>query len=255
MNERMRLLAGRSAIIYGGSGMLGGKIARELYNEGANVAIHYFTNDSKAKSLAKSLDPTGKHAISIQADCKDYHSLVLAVNRTKETFGSVDIIINAVHSPFDAANISEADENDWTVHLDALSSAFNIFKSALPVMQEQQFGRIIYISAALAVRYAKGCSMYTTVKKGLIGFCQTLAKEEGKNNILVNVVAPGAISDAMTESGEEWDKIKEELIARCALGRFASSQEVANAVIYFASPLGNGITGQILYISGGEIMP
>jgi 3-oxoacyl-[acyl-carrier protein] reductase len=97
-------------------------------------------------------------------------------------------------------------------------------------------------------------SLYSTVKKGLNGFCQSLAREEGKNNILVNVVSPGAVADCNNESGDEWDALGKVLLANSALGRFATSQEVANAVVFFSSHLADGITGQILYISGGEIM-
>jgi 3-oxoacyl-[acyl-carrier protein] reductase len=98
-------------------------------------------------------------------------------------------------------------------------------------------------------------SLFSTVKKGLNGFCQSLAREEGKNNILVNVVSPGAVEDFSNETGDEWDSLGKILLANSALGRFAISQEVANATVFFASHLSDGITAQILFVSGGAIMP
>lgn len=250
----MELLDNRSAIIFGGSGKLGSAIAKCLYEHGAKVAVHYFHNSSKADNLAKELDPTGKNAISVYANGTEENTLESAVEKVKNKFGTLDIVVNTVHLPFDAKNVADSKFDDWNLHLDALKIHYLICKTVLPVMRKQQYGRIIYISAALAVRYSAGCSMYTTIKSGLNGFTRTMAIEEAKNNILVNMVAPGGISDAMNQSGEDWDEMAKAFIARCPLGRLATSKEVANTVLYFASPLSDGITGQILYVCGGEVM-
>jgi 3-oxoacyl-[acyl-carrier protein] reductase len=248
------LLEGRSAIVFGGSGRVGTTIARTLFASGARVGIHYFSNQSKAEALAHSLDPAGKRALSLQADCTDEKSLQALVQKVKETFGSVDIVVNTVHAPFQPVLVADAGSKDWQVHQEALLSHFLICKSVIPSMREQQYGRIIFISAGLAVRYSAGMSLFSTVKKGLNGFCQSLAREEGSHNILVNVVAPGAVEDCNSETAEEWEKLGKLLLANSALGRFATSQEVANAALFFASPLADGITGQVLFVCGGEIM-
>ncbi len=250
----MELLKGRSAVVFGGSGKLGSAIAAELHRQGARVAIQYFSNSTKAERLASSLDITGETAIAVRADSTSEESLHAAVEQVLSAFGSVDIMVNAIHGPFEPVNVADSRPEDWKTHLDALKSQYLTVKSVLPVMRAQQYGRIIYISAAMAVRYGEGCSMYTTVKRGLNGFCRTVAIEEGKNNILVNIVCPGGVSDAETQKGGDWDDMAREFIARCPLGRLATAQEVANTVVYFASPLADGITGQILYVAGGEIM-
>lgn len=249
------LLDGRSSIVFGASGKVGATIARTLFGFGAKVGIHYFTNQSRADALANALDPSGKRALSICGDCTDEKSLQAVVQNVKDAFGSIDIIVNTVHAPFHPVYVADAGVEDWKVHQEALIGHFLICKSVLPIMREQQYGRIIFISAGLAVRYAAGMSLFSTVKKGLNGFCQSLAREEGKNNILVNVVSPGAVKDCNSEIGGEWDALGKILLTNSALGRFATSQEVANAVAFFASYLADGITGQVLYISGGEIMP
>lgn len=250
----MGLLDGRAAIVYGGSGKLGSHIARALYAQGASVAVHYFSNAEKARALAEDLDPKGKRAVAAQGDVTDEASLNRLVEEVRERFGSLDVVVNTVHAPFEPKFVADMKKEDWALHVEALTGHFLVCKTALPTMRAQKRGRVIFVSAALAVRYAGGCSAYTAVKRGLDGFCRTLAKEEGKNNILVNIVAPGGVSDSVSEEGGEWDDMTKMLLANCALGRFATSQEVANTVVYFASPLADGITGQTLYVSGGEIM-
>lgn len=250
----MELLKGKTAIVYGGSGKLGSVIAGELHSQGANISLHYYSNSRRAESIAAKLDDTGKTVMVIQADSTSEVSLTAAVEKVQNAFGSLDIVVNAIHEPFELTNVYDSKLEDWTVHLNGLFSQYLTSKTALPIMRKQKFGRIIFISAAMAVRYGEGCSMYTTIKRGLNGFCRTLAIEEAKNNILVNVVCPGGVADAETKSGGNWDDMAKAFIARCSLGRFATSKEVANTVVYFASPLADGITGQTLYVSGGEIM-
>lgn len=250
----MELLKGKAAIVYGGSGKLGAAIARGLHEQGAKVAVQYFSNRAKAEKIVSELDAYGETAIVLQADSTDEASLTAAVALVEKTFGSVDIVVNAIHGPFEPVNVADSTESDWKVHLDGLTSHWLTSRTVLPVMRRQGSGRIIYISAAMAVRYGEGCSMYTAVKRGMNGFCRTLAIEEAKNNILVNIVCPGGVSDAETQSGGDWDEMTKAFIARCPLGRFATSREVANTVVYFASPLADGITGQTIYVSGGEIM-
>jgi 3-oxoacyl-[acyl-carrier protein] reductase len=250
----MGMLDNRIAIVFGGTGKLGGVIAKRLHQEGSKVAVHYFHNRSRAEELVRKMDYSQESAFSIYADGTDEESLECAVTKVIEKFNRIDIVINAVHLPFEVKNIADSGINDWDLHLDALKTHYLICKSVLPVMRKQNYGRIIFISAALAVRYGTGCSMYTTIKSGLNGFTRTLAIEEAKNNILVNIVSPGGISDAVKQSGEDWDEMANEFIAHCPLGRLATSMEVANTVLYFASPLSDGITGQTLYVCGGEIM-
>ena len=250
----MELLKGKTAIVYGGRGKLGSAIAAGLHDHGANVAIHYFSNSAHAESLAARLDASGVSVMTVRADSTDEASLTTAVAAVQRRFGTVDIVVNAIHGPFEPVNVYDSAQNDWNVHLNGLMSEYLTSRTALPVMRAQGGGRIIYISAAMAVRYGEGCAMYTAIKRGMNGFCRTLAMEEARHIILVNIVCPGGVSDAETQSGGDWDEMTKAFIARCPLGRFATSQEIANTVVYFASPLADGITGQTLYVSGGEIM-
>jgi len=223
----MELLDNQTAIIFGGSGNLGNAIARALYENGSKVAVHYFQHKKKAENLAEELDPSGKRAISIYADGTNEEAVRTAIMKVKDTFGSVKIVANTIHLPFDATNIADSNLDLWNLHLDALKIHYLICKTVVPIMREQQYGRIIFISAALSVRYSAGCSMYTAIKSGLNGFTKTLAIEEGKHNILANIVSPGGIGDAVNQSGDDWDEMAKAFIARCPLGRLATSKEEA----------------------------
>ena len=250
----MGLLEGKNAVVFGGSGKLGMTIAREYANQGANVAIHYFSNSKKAEELADRINEEGLRAIAFGADTTDEESLAAGMREVEEELGGVDIMVNAIHGPFEPATVYDSGPEEWRVHLEGLRSHYLTVKAVLPIMRRRRFGRIIYISAAMAVRYEEGCSMYTAIKSGLNGFCRTLAKEEAKHNILVNIICPGGVMDAETQTGGDWDEFTRKFLERCALGRFATTREVANTAVYFASPLADGITGQTLYVSGGELM-
>lgn len=247
-------LTGRTALIYGGSGLIGAAVSRRLYESGAKVAVHYHYGREKAETLARSLDPAGERAIAIGCDIADSKTVDAATRHVVDRFGSLDIVVNAVHAPFDPKSVAESDVSDWHPHLEALTGYFNVCKAGLPYMHAAGCGRIVYISAALAVRHAPGCAMYSTVKEGLNAFSRTLAMEEGKNNITVNIVAPGRVDNCDSESGGEWDDMSEKFLSLCPLGRFATSRDVSSAVLYLVSETGDGITGQTLFVTGGEIM-
>ena len=118
----MRLLEGKTAIVYGGSGVLGSKIARELHEQGAKTVIHCFHGWERAQKLAEELDPSGKNAIAVQADCGDPQALTGLVEKVRNTFGSVDIVVNAVHPPFEPVDVADSKDGDWKLHLDAMMS-------------------------------------------------------------------------------------------------------------------------------------
>ncbi len=247
-------LTGRTALIYGGSGLIGAAIARRLYESGANIAIHYYRGRDSAVALAAALDPAGERAFVIGCDITSPDAVETTTSAVVTRFGSLDIVVNTVHAPFTPKPVAESTVSDWRLHLDALTGHFNICKAALAPMRSAGYGRIVYISAALAVRYAPGCAMYSTVKDGLNAFSRTLALEEGKNNITVNIIAPGRVDDCDSESGDDWDEMTETFLALCPLGRFATSRDVSSAVLYLVSEMGDGITGQTLFVTGGEIM-
>lgn len=252
-------LAGQIALVCGATGRLGSEVALSMASSGTTTVVHFRHNHSAADGIVERITSTGGKAIAMQADLTDEESISQLVRETCYRFGRLDILVNTVHGQFDPKNVSEMKWEDWDVHLEALKSHFLLCRAAIPVMRGQKYGRIIYISGGLARRYLKGCSAYTTVKAGLNGFCKTLALEEGANGITVNIVAPGKVNPMdgreSTDHPQAWEELNRQSIIATPLGRYASTQDVSSAVLFFASPEASGITGQTLYVAAGEIMP
>lgn len=255
MDELLNL-RGKTAIVLGAVGNLGTYIAKKLFLYGANIVFNYYKNEeTKAAELAAVLDSTGRGALGQFCDINDEGSVKEFVDKALGQFGSIDIMVNLVHNPdFIPTNVAEMEWNDWSDHLIAQKGHFLICKYVVPIMREQKFGRIIYISGGLAVRHIGGSAAFAAVKSGLTAFSKTLAIEEGPNNITVNVVAPGKITSLNSTGAFSWSDIETDLLEKTPLRRFATQDDVANTVLYFASPISSSMTGQTLYVTCGEIM-
>lgn len=253
------LLKDKVAVIFGGTGHVGSVICELLAFEGAKVVVHYNSRSEKAHNIVNNiLNKQGK-AIFLAADITDQNEVKGLIDKTIDTFGKINIVVNTVHKEFIPILVGDMKWQDWNIHLDALKAHFNICSSVLPQMRKQHNGQIIFISGGLSYRLFKGCAAYTTIKAGLNGFCKTLALEEGENGITVNIVAPGRVTEegsgSLMSDTESWDSIEKEQISKTPLGRSATAKDVANAVLYFASPLSSCITGQTIFVTGGELMP
>ena len=253
-------LKGQIALVCGATGRVGSTIALTLARSGVGVGLQYCNSKDKADHLAAKIEAAGGTAVTINADLVKENSVTKMVQEIKTKFGNIHILVNAVHGQFDPKPVAEMVWRDWDVHIDGLKGHFLLCKAVLPVMREQHYGRIVYISAGLSRRYFKGCSAYTAVKAGLNGFCKTLALEEGENGITVNIVAPGKVvplddDRQSVDNPEAWEEMNRQSSAKTPLGREATSVDVAEAVLYFVSPQAGGITGQSLFVAGGEIMP
>jgi len=255
----MGLLEDQTGIIFGATGRIGSVIAKTLSNEGAKVIVHYHRRAEVAHDLVTQIKRVRGTAKALQADVKDRFAVEALLRETAISFGAIHIVADTVHRSFDPKPVIDMSWTDWNIHLDALKGHFNICKSVLPYMREQDYGRIVYISGGLSYRYFRGCSAYTAIKAGLNGFCKTLALEEGEHNITVNIVAPGKIvPKGRSESegnAEAWNELGKRSMSENPLKRFATADDVANAVLYFVSPKASCITGQTLFVAGGEIMP
>lgn len=253
------LLANQVAVVFGGTGHIGSAICEKLSSEGAKVIVHYNHSENVANKIVTKIRKNTGVAEQLQADVISEEAVKLLMAKTIELFGKIDIIVNTVHKDFNPVTVADMKWEDWSVHLEGLKAHFNICKSALPYLRKQNYGRIIFISGGLSYRFLEGCSAYTTIKAGLNGFCKTLALEEGKNNITVNIVAPGrVISEAggtSMDNPEAWEKLEQDQISKSPLRRSATPDDIANAVLYFSSQEASCVTGQTLYIAGGEIMP
>lgn len=249
-----RPLEGKIALVTGASGGIGAAIAEELFNDGASVAVHYGSNKGAVDALMERLgrtdpDEAGRRLVAIQADITDSSACTALVERTVESFGRMDVLVNNAGITRDGPLVRMSDEA-WSDVMHAnLRSAFACTRAAAKHMMRARTGSIVNMSSVVGLVGNMGQANYAASKAGLVGLTKAVARELAPRNVRCNAVAPGFISTAMTEVLP--DKVKDAVLAGIALGRFGDPADVAGAVAFFASDRAAYITGQVLAIDGG----
>jgi len=242
----------RVALVTGASRGIGKEIALCLGRAGARVAVSYRTNKLDAQKVVHELHALGVEALAIATDITDPARVKEMIESLVRHFGRLDILVNNV-GDFQWKPVIDSTIEEWHAILTSnLSSVFYTSKFALPSMRHHHWGRIINLGAVGAERafgQAK-ISAFSAAKSGLVAFSRSLALEEARNGITVNVVNPAIIDDKEL-SREEADRIAD---ARFPVGRPATAQDVAEAVRFFASEDASFITGQVLNVSGGWML-
>jgi 3-oxoacyl-[acyl-carrier protein] reductase len=240
-------LTGRTALVTGASGGIGGAIARQLHDQGARVVLTGRRRDA-LEALAKILGNRVAIEPSDLADPGAAERLIEAV----EADGALDILVNNAGLTRDSLALRLKDE-DWQTVLDVnLSAGFRLIRSSLRGMMKRRFGRIINITSVVAVTGNPGQANYAAAKAGLIGMTKALAAEVASRGITVNCVAPGMIETAMTDALNEPQRAQ--LLARIPAGHLGTGADVAAAVTYLASSEAAYVTGQTLHVNGGMAM-
>lgn len=245
-------LGGRVALVTGASKGIGKEIALTLAREGARIAAAYRSSRTAAHKLLSELEAIRVPGWAVATDVTDPARVKVLIEEVVQRFGRLDILVNNVGG-FEWKSVTETSAEEWHAMLASnLYSAFYTAKHALPVMRRQRWGRIINLGAAGAERafgQAK-ISAYCAAKAGIIAFSRSLALEEARHGITVNVVNP-AIIDNAEMSLEEARRVKD---ARFPVGRPATAQDVAQAAKFFASEEASFITGQVLNVTGGWML-
>jgi 3-oxoacyl-[acyl-carrier protein] reductase len=239
-------LTGRTALVTGASGGIGGAIARQLHGQGARVVLTGRRSDALA-ALAADL---GERVAVQPADLASPG----AAERLIETVegDGLDILINNAGLTRDNLALRLKDD-DWQTVLEVnLSAGFRLIRSSLRGMMKRRFGRIISITSVVAVTGNPGQANYAAAKAGLIGMTKALAAEVASRGITVNCVAPGMIETAMTDALSEAQR--QQLLGRIPAGQLGSGADVAAAVVYLASAEASYVTGQTLHVNGGMTM-
>jgi 3-oxoacyl-[acyl-carrier protein] reductase len=241
-------LTGKSALVTGASGGIGGAIARSLHAQGAVVALSG-TREAALSSLATEL---GSRTHVLLADLSDATVAEDLIKRAEAAMGGLDILVNNAGLTRDTLLLRMKDE-DWQAVLDVnLTAGFRLARAALRGMMKRRFGRIIGITSVVGVAGNAGQANYAASKAGMIGFSKALAQEVGSRSITVNCIAPGFIDTAMTEGLS--DELKAKMLAGIPIGRFGQATEIAAAAVYLASDEASYVTGQTMHVNGGMLM-
>lgn len=248
----MKLLEGKMAIITGAARGIGEAIALKFAEQGANIAFTYVSESSeeKAAMLEQKLASFGVKARAYKSNAGDFSQCEVFVNAVIQEFGTVDICVNNAGISKDNLLLRMTPEQWNDVIQVNLSSVFNMTKQVIRPMMKAKSGSIINMSSVIGVMGNAGQSSYAASKAGIIGFSKSVAKELGSRNIRCNAIAPGFVETDMTsylKDGEGAEKYKADI----PLGKFASSDDIANTALFLASNWSSYITGQVISVCGG----
>ena len=240
-------LTGKTALVTGATGGIGGAIARALHAQGAKVAISG-TRREVLDALAAEL---GGAAV-LPCDLADKDAVEALVPKAEEALGQLDILVANAGITRDNLFVQLKDE-EWEQVLNVnLTSTFRLARAAVKGMMRRRFGRIVGITSVVGVTGNPGQSNYTAAKAGMIGMFKSIGKEYAKRGVTANCVAPGFIATPMTDKLNE--KQREAILAMVPAGKLGSGADVAAAVVYLASDEAAYVTGQTLHVNGGMAM-
>jgi 3-oxoacyl-[acyl-carrier protein] reductase len=241
-------LTGKTALVTGATGDIGGAIARALHCQGAVVALSGTRRDA-LDALAGELKDRVHVLPCNLADTSEVEGLV---PKAEAAMSRLDILVANAGINRDNLFVQLKDE-DWDqVVAVNLTATFRLARAAVRTMMRRRFGRVIGISSVVGVTGNPGQTNYTATKAGMIGMFKSIAAEYAKRNVTANCIAPGFIASAMTDKLN--DKQREAILARVPAGRLGEGADVAAAAVYLASDEAAYVTGQTLHVNGGMAM-
>ncbi|HNB28159.1 MAG TPA: 3-oxoacyl-[acyl-carrier-protein] reductase [Alphaproteobacteria bacterium] len=241
-------LSGKTALVTGASGGIGGEIARQLHAQGATVGL----SGTRVAPLEQLKAALGDRAHVLPCDLGDPAATEHLVKSAEAAMGGVDILVNNAGLTRDGLAMRMKDE-DWQKVIDVnLTAGFRLARAALRGMMKKRWGRIVGITSIVGVTGNPGQANYAAAKAGMIGMSKALAQEVASRGITVNCVAPGFIETQMTDALNEEQKAR--LLGGIPAGRLGQVGDVAAAVVYLASPEAAYVTGQTIHVNGGMAM-
>ena len=246
------MLKGKSAIITGGVRGIGKAIAEVFCKNGANVLLCYRSNDEAAQKTAEELKAYGTKVELLKGDVTDPNFATEAIEKAKEEFGKIDVLVNNAGITKDKLLIKMSAEDFDSVVDTNLKGSFYFLKAASTVMIKQKSGSIINLSSIVGVKGNPGQVNYSASKAGVIGMTMSAAKELGRRGIRVNAIAPGYIATDMTGvlTEAQTDKMNEAI----SLGRIGEAEDIAKTALFLASDMASYVTGQTICVDGGMSM-
>jgi 3-oxoacyl-[acyl-carrier protein] reductase len=240
----------RGAIISGGTRGLGLAISTRLARAGFTPALLYHQDHEAARMAVDGLRDSASGAFALACDISDPEVVKAAIEKVSSELGSIEVLVNnAFRSTGVPKKVHELDPEAWSAGITTnLSGAFLLTRAVLPSMLAASYGRIVFVGS-LAARGEPGRSIYAAAKNGLVGLMRTLAKEYAQHGITSNMVSPGFMdAGAFLRLDEE---VRERAAKSVPMKRLGKAEEIAEAVLYFASIEAGYTTGQILGVDGG----
>jgi len=241
-------LTGKTALVTGATGGIGGAIARALHGRGATVAV----SGTRRETLDQLAGELAGRVHALPCNLADKDDVETLVPRAEEALGALDILVNNAGITRDNIFVRLRDEDwDQVIAVD-LTAGFRLARAAVRGMMRRRSGRIIGITSVVGVTGNAGQGNYAAAKAGMIGMTKALAQEVASRHVTVNCVAPGFIETAMTAALNE--KQRAAILGAVPAGRLGTTDEIAAAVVFLASQEAAYVTGQTLHVNGGMAM-
>jgi 3-oxoacyl-[acyl-carrier protein] reductase len=250
-------LEGRVALVTGAARGIGAEIAAEFARAGARVGV-LDLEEQQAGDTATAISEAGGQAIALGADVADVSLVEAAVARVAEEFGGLDILVNNAGVLRDNL-LFKMTEDDWDTVMNVhLRGTFLVTRAVQRIMVERRYGRVVNLSSTSALGN-RGQANYSSAKAGLQGFTRTVAIELGPFGITVNAIAPGYIDTPMTRGtaerlGVAVEERQATVAARLPVRRVGQPSDIANAALFLAAEASGFVTGQVLYVDGGQTL-
>lgn len=241
-------LAGKTALVTGATGGIGGAIARALIAQGARVAV----SGTRVEALNALVAELGGDTVAVPCNLADAASVEALIPAAEAALGPLDILVNNAGITRDNLFLRMKDEEWEQVLAVNLTASFRLMRAGVKGMMRRRQGRIISIGSVVGTTGNPGQGNYAASKAGLIGMTKALAAEVASRGVTVNVVSPGFIESPMTDALT--DKQKEAILATVPAGRLGQGVEVAAAVVFLASAEAAYVTGQTIHVNGGMAM-
>lgn len=254
MNVDGLSLAGRVALVTGGSRGIGRATVRLLSELGADVVVNYARDEKNASEAVQEARLKGVKALAIQADISSTEEAERLVGVAAEALGRLDILVcNA--GIWEGAPVEELSEEMWDRVLGVnLKGTWASCRAAVPLMKSKGFGRIVIVTSTAGQRGEAFYSNYAASKGGQISFTKSLASELAGDGITVNAVAPGWVETEMNNEAFRDESYRQGIERTIPLGRVASAEDVAGPIVFLCTEWARHITGEVLNVNGGSVL-